>query len=315
MASASGPAPTEAGSAAGGSEIVPGREGHHGREVDARVVEAGDEGLQPTASLGEGQGAQVLLALEQDVVDAQMRRKLRDELRRHGLPVQALLQHVEALHPAFAHDQQFAVDGALEIERLDKIGKGAGDVLAGAGIDPPHRSPVAALARRGLKADAVPFPLGQELGRLRAWRNPRPPEGARAWTGETGRDCRIPASARGLRPRRRDPRKEPPARARSSSTSSGSMLAELSDSRLGKPGRDADPQLPGDQLDERPAPGFVESVHPAGNPSRQVALARGGESLDHLGQGRDVRRRVVVAEPYLSSPLRGGVGGGGGTTG
>ena len=215
MASASGPAPTEAGSAAGGSEIVPGREGHHGREVDARVVEAGDEGLQPTASLGEGQGAQVLLALEQDVVDAQMRRKLRDELRRHGLPVQALLQHVEALHPAFAHDQQFAVDSALEIERLDEIGKGAGDVLAGAGIDPPHRSPVAALARRGLKADAVPFPLGQELGgfelgeilvlqRVREHR-----------TGETGRDCRIPASARGLRPRRRGLRKAPPARARS----------------------------------------------------------------------------------------------------
>ena len=312
MASASGPAPTEAGSAAGGGEIVPGREGHHRREVDARVVEAGDEGLQPTASLGEGQGAQILLALEQDVVDAQMRRKLRDELRRHGLPVQALLQHVEALHPAFAHDQQFAVDGALEVERLDKIGKGAGDVLAGAGVDPPHRSPVAALARRGLKADAVPFPLGQEiggfeLGEILVLQRVR----------EHGRAKRGGIAGFRLRPAAFDPGEEVFVRRLQPVPDQldlvGLDAAELSDSRLGEPRRDADAQLPGDQLEERPAPGFVESVDPACDPSRQVALARGREGLDHLGQGRDMRRRVVVAEP-ISPPPCGEEGGGGGTT-
>ena len=216
MASASGPAPTEAGSAAGGGEILPGREGHHGREVDARIVEAGDEGLQAPAPLGEGQGAQVLLALGQDVVDAQMRRKLRDELRRHGLPVQALLEHVEALHPAVAHDQQLAVDGALEIERLDEIREGAGDVLAGAGIDPPHRPPVAALARRRPEGGCRPISTRPGTRTASSLAKSSSSRGCESIGGRNGAGIAgFRLSARGLRPRRRGPRRAPPARARS----------------------------------------------------------------------------------------------------
>ncbi len=43
-----------------------------------------------------------------------MRREIGDQLGRHGLAVEPLLQDVEALHPAFAQYQQFAVDGAVE---------------------------------------------------------------------------------------------------------------------------------------------------------------------------------------------------------
>ncbi len=43
-----------------------------------------------------------------------MRGKLGQELGRDGLAVEPLLQHVEGLHAALAHDQQFAVDRAVE---------------------------------------------------------------------------------------------------------------------------------------------------------------------------------------------------------
>ena len=69
-----------------------------------------DEGFEPRAALGEGQVAQVFVALGEEVVDAQMGREIGDQLRRHGLAVEALLKDVEALHAAVAHDQQFAVD-------------------------------------------------------------------------------------------------------------------------------------------------------------------------------------------------------------
>jgi hypothetical protein len=58
-------------------------------------------------------------------------------------------------------DQQFAVEHAVEMHRLDEIGKGAGNVVAGARIEPAD----AALAT-DLHADAVPFPLGRIVGRI-----------------------------------------------------------------------------------------------------------------------------------------------------
>ena len=68
---------------------------------------------QPRAPLGERQLAQVLAAFDQQIVGAQMRGKFRQQLRRHGLAVEPLLQHVERLHAAVAHDQQLAVDRAV----------------------------------------------------------------------------------------------------------------------------------------------------------------------------------------------------------
>ena len=95
-----------------GGQLVPGGERHQRREVDARLVQARDEGFEPRAALGERALAQVLVAVDQQIVGAQMRRKFGQQLGVDGLAVEPLLQHVEALHPAFAHDQQFAVDRA-----------------------------------------------------------------------------------------------------------------------------------------------------------------------------------------------------------
>ena len=90
-----------------------------------------------------------------------MRGMLLQHLGRHGLAVQPLLQVVERRHGLLAAHQQLAVEHALEVDRLDDVGKGAGDVLAGAAVEPLHA------ARGGdLHADAVPFPFGAEVRRI-----------------------------------------------------------------------------------------------------------------------------------------------------
>ena len=43
------------------------------------VADPIDEGFEPPAPLGEGEGAQVFVAFGEDVVDAQMSRVLRQE--------------------------------------------------------------------------------------------------------------------------------------------------------------------------------------------------------------------------------------------
>ncbi len=78
-----------------------------------------------------------------------------------GLAVEPLLQIVEGRDVALAHHQQFAVEHHALGDRLDHIGKGAGDIVAGA-----REQPLLAGLMRGLHADAVPFPLGDEVLRL-----------------------------------------------------------------------------------------------------------------------------------------------------
>ncbi len=56
--------------------------------------------FEPRAALGERLFAQVLSAVDQQIVGAQMRREVGEQLGVHGLPVEPLLQHVEALHAA-----------------------------------------------------------------------------------------------------------------------------------------------------------------------------------------------------------------------
>ena len=110
------------------------------------MIEFRDQRFEPRAPLGEGQLAQVLAVFDQEIVGAQMRGKFGEQLRVHGLAVEPLLQHVERLHAAVAQDQQLAVDRAVEVERLDQIGKRAGNVLAGARIKP--RDALAVALRR-----------------------------------------------------------------------------------------------------------------------------------------------------------------------
>ena len=52
-----------------------------------------------------------------------MRGELGDELGVDGLAVEPLLQHVEALHAALAHDQQLAVDRAGSRSASTRSGK------------------------------------------------------------------------------------------------------------------------------------------------------------------------------------------------
>jgi hypothetical protein len=81
------------------------------------------------------------------------------------------------------------------------------------------------------------------------------------------------------------------------------VAAERRHRRLGEPRGDADAQFPRDELEERPAPGLVERVEPAGDAGGQVALRGVGEPLHDLGEGGDVGRRVVVAGAGGGEPL------------
>ena len=75
-ASASSPAPAAAGFGACGGELVPGGERDQRREIDARIVEPRDERFEPRAALrANGSVAQILVAVDQQIVGAQMRGK------------------------------------------------------------------------------------------------------------------------------------------------------------------------------------------------------------------------------------------------
>ena len=114
---------------------------------------------------GERQLAQILVAVGKQIVGAQMRGKFGHELLRDAFAIEPLLQHVERLHAAVAHDQKLAVDRAGQTQRIEEIGKALGNILAGARIEPRDLAAVAARGD-GLHADAVPFPFGHELGRI-----------------------------------------------------------------------------------------------------------------------------------------------------
>jgi hypothetical protein len=59
--------------------------------------------------------------------------------------------------------------------------------------------------------------------------------------------------------------------------------AEARHRGLREPRRDADAQLSGDQLQQRPARRLVEHVEPARDKRRQVGFRGRGEAVDDLG--------------------------------
>jgi hypothetical protein len=140
-------------------QLGPGGEGLHRRQIDAGRGEGADERLQPRAPLGEAQGADVLAVLGQQVIGADAGGMGRDQLGVDALAVQPLLQVGERRRAAVPHHQQFAVQRAIEVQRRQHVGKGARNVVAGAGV----KSAKAALADR-LDADAVPLPFGGVVG-------------------------------------------------------------------------------------------------------------------------------------------------------
>jgi hypothetical protein len=81
--------------------------------------------------------------------------------------------------------------------------------------------------------------------------------------------------------------------------------AEARHRGLGEAGRDADAQLARDELQKRPAAGFVEGIEPAGEQGRQVDLVGRRKPLDDLGEGGHVGGRVVMAHQPFPSGGRG----------
>ena len=95
-----------------------------------------------------------------------MRGKLTEHFRRDSLAVEALLQRIERLHVALAHDQQLSIDRTVEIERLREIRKAVRDVLAGTRIEPSNTFAILARPCCSLHADAVPLPFRDKLRRI-----------------------------------------------------------------------------------------------------------------------------------------------------
>ena len=255
------------------------------------IVELADEGLQPFAALRERQLAQIVLVVAEQIVGAQMNRKLLDQLRRHDLAVEPLLQNVETLHAPFAQDQKLAVDGAGQPQRRHEVRKAARDILAGARIEP--RGDVAVLVAAGhrLHADAVPFPFGDVVGGIergeigvldrmrqhhRAERRGIAIDRLVAAAFQPGEQVEI--GRRETRPDQLDLMRV--------------LVAERGGRGLGQPRGDADAQRAGDELQQRPAAGLIQLVEPALELLRQLGLAERAQRGDDLGEGR--RRWVVV---------------------
>ena len=252
------------------------------RQIDARLVEPGNKTLKPRAPLGERQLPQILIAVGEQIVSAQMHRKFGQKFRGHAFSIEALLKNVEALHPSVAHDEKFAVDRTRQPQRFDQIGKAPGNVFAGARIKPSGHSLFKPCCN-GLDADAVPLPFGHEFRRIECRkirlvervRQHRRPERRRIAA------CRLVGAAF-------QPGEQSDIWRRQAGPEQLNILriacAKRSNRGFGKPRRDANAQSAGDELDQRPAPGLVERVEPARQPRRQFGLAEGGEGLDDDGQ-------------------------------
>ena len=308
-ASVSGPAPADDGSARAAISSSHVENGNQGRDIDAWLVEPRDEGFQAPAALLERTLAQIVVTVGEEIVDAQMRRKLGEQFRRHCLAVQPLLQHVERLHAAVAHDQQLAVDRALELQRLAEIGKAPGDFLAGARIEPRDALAVFAPAGDRLQANAVPLPLRHvvgwiERGEFRLFDRVR--EHDRAERRRIARDRLCGAAfdpGKQIEIGRREPRPDQFDLVRV-------LAAEGGDGGLRQPRRDADAQRAGDQLEQRPAAGRVERIEPARELRRQLGFAERGEREDDGGERGGARAALALqGDDRLPSPLeRGGLG-------
>ncbi len=220
---------------------------------------------------------------------------------RHALAVEPLLQRVERLDPVVAHDQELAVDGAVEARHAGQIRKALGDILAGARIEPGDALAVGAGAGHGLHADAVPFPLGDERRRIEP--------------GEVGVLDRVGEHYRAKRRRVGGGRFFRAALDPGEQIQIGRLLArpdqldlvrilvaEGGDRGLRQPRRHADPQRPGHQLEQRPTAGLVERIEPARKLRRKLELAERGQRRHHLGQRR--RLRVTPVGGFVAGQRR-----------
>ncbi len=186
--------------------------------------------------------------------------------------------------PAFGADEEFAVDGGVEVEGGEEVGEGVRDVVAGAGVE-------AALVAfgDGLDADAVPFPFGGEVGGVQAGEVvllDRVGEHDRAEGGEGGAD--------GLRAGAGEPGEEGDVRGGEAVPEfldlGDVLVAEGGEGLFGEAGGDADAKAAGDELEEGEAAGVVEAVEEVLDHLRALAARGGVEAGDDLAEGRVVGR-------------------------
>ena len=261
-------------------------EGLQGRQVEAGAGVCGHEGLQPGPALAERQGAQVVVPLGQQVIGPDRRRVGGHQRRRGGLAVQPLLQVGKAAQHLPPAHHQLPVDHPFEGQRPHQVGKGRGDVLSRAGIEPrlslfPHR----------LDPHPVPLPLrGEQVGRDRLELGLLV-EGVGQHGGtEAARGVRRRAGAAALQPG------EQVRVGRGEAVPQLLQIAEDHGSGLGNgqhqhrlPGqahRQPHPQPAGDQLQQRPAPVGVQGVQPGLHPGGGSLAVGPLQLLHHTGQGR-----------------------------
>ena len=230
--------------------------------------------------LGEGQGAQILLALAQHVVEAHPGRKVAQQFRVRRFAVEPLLQIVERRDRAVAQDQQLAIERHILGHRLEHVREGAADIVARPGIHP-----LFAAAPDELDADAVPFPFGQVVARI------EPAEIALLYglrQHQRG-EYRQVAYARLL-----GPAFEPVEQGSVGWRQPVPDLFDLCDVGatpfgeccFGEPRRDADTQTAGDEFQQRPAAGRVKRVEPGSEMRADIGPARGLQRRDDLGKMR-----------------------------
>ncbi len=151
----------------------------------------------------KGSGAQVLARRPADRRRAGRRDVRRSMLRRHGLAVEPLLQVGEGLRPRPSRGatSNSPSSAALEVQRLDQIGEGRRDVVAGARIEPPRRRrPATACTRMPSHFHSATKSAGSSAARSPS---------SSGWASITGRNGAGRAGARprpALRARRTDRR-------------------------------------------------------------------------------------------------------------
>ncbi len=120
-------------------------------------------GFEAGAAFGEGQLAQVVAFVDEQIIEAHVGRVVAHHARRDGLAVQALLQVVEGRDGAGAGHEQLAVDHGRAGdggEGCGDLGERRGDLVAGA-----REQARLAASCRDLHAHAIPFPFGGDLVR------------------------------------------------------------------------------------------------------------------------------------------------------
>ena len=224
------------------------------------------------AALGEGQRAQVLGALEQQVVSADAGRDIPPASSASTrLAVQPLLQVGEGRDVAVADHQQFAIEH----------GVGTAAPRRSRGRRAEMSSPVRENSGAGrppgdqLDADAVPFPFGARSRRGRARRNRPSSSACASITGrKPGASRGSGVSAAAFQPGEQRQVGRGERRARPPRSPATAWPDALRQRALGEPAGDADAQAAGDQLEQRPAAGGIEAC-PASRRSAPAARTCG----------------------------------------